>query len=117
MTIEQNLFTALSSLASSRVYPLMAPEKVATPYIVYTKVAATPENTLDGGASIDLVRMQIDIYESNYSSAKSLSDAVRSALEGVSIKAAMQSEFDFFEPDLHIYRVSQDYLIWKRSSL
>jgi len=117
MTIEQTIFTALSSLANSRVYPLIAPEKVAMPYIVYTKVASVPENTLDGGATIDLVRMQIDIYESNYSLAKSLADSVRLELEGLSIKATMQSEFDFFETDLHIYRVSQDYLIWKRSSL
>ena len=115
MSIETEIFLNLSDLVDSRVYPLIAPENVLTPYIVYTRVAMIPENTLDGKASIDLVRMQIDVYGSSYALAKSLAESTRFALENASIKATIQSDVDFFETDLKIYRVSQDYLFWQHN--
>ena len=114
MTIETTIYTALSSLASGKVYPLVAPEKVSAPYIVYSRISSTPENTLDGGATIDLVRIQVDTYANTYSAVKSLAESVRSAMESsASIKATLQSDQDLFEPDLKFYRISQDYYVWQ----
>lgn len=114
MTIETTIYTALSSLASGKVYPLVAPEKITAPYIVYSRISSTPENTLDGGATIDLVRIQVDTYANTYSAVKSLAESVRSALEGSAAKATLQTDQDLFEPDLKVYRISQDYYCWQR---
>jgi hypothetical protein len=115
MTIETTIYTALSSLASGKVYPLVAPEKVAAPFIVYSRIASTPENTLEGGATIDQVRIQVDTYANTYSAVKSLAESVRSAMEGSGAKATLQTDQDLFEPDLKLYRISQDYYCWQRS--
>ena len=114
MTIETTIYAALSSLASGKVYPLVAPEKVSAPYIVYSRISSTPENTLDGGATIDLVRIQVDTYANTYSAVKSLAESVRSTLEGSAAKATLQTDQDLFEPDLKVYRISQDYYCWQR---
>lgn len=113
MNIETSIYAALSGLANGRVYPLVAPEKVTFPCIVYSRISSTPENTLDGGATIDLVRIQVDTYANTYSAAKVLAGSVRSALENSNVKATLQTDQDLFEPDLKVYRVSQDYYVWQ----
>ena len=115
MTIEQDIFNALDHLANSRVYPLVMPEKGTIPAIVYIRIASTPENTLNGGATIDQIRFQVDTYANTYAEAKSLSASVRTAMESASFKGTLQTDQDLFEPDVKLYRVTQDYYVWKRS--
>lgn len=116
MSIETTIYTALSSLANGKVYPLVSPEKVETPYIVYSKVSSTPENTLNGGSTIDLIRIQVDVYAATYAAVKTLAESTRSALENGAVKATIQTEQDLFEPDLKVYRVSQDYYVWQKNA-
>jgi hypothetical protein len=113
MTIETSIYAALSGLANGRVYPLQAPEKVTFPCIVYFRINSSPVNTIDGGATLDLVRIQVDTYANTYSAAKVLAGSVRSALENSNVKATLQTDQDLFEPDLKVYRVSQDYYVWQ----
>jgi hypothetical protein len=115
MTIEQQIYTALSAIASGRVYPLVIPEKSPMPAIAYLRIASTPENTLDGGATIDQIRIQVDTYANTYAEAKTVSASVRTAMESASFKGTLQTDQDLFEPDVKLYRVTQDYYVWKRS--
>lgn len=113
--IENTIYTALSGLASGRVYPIVMPEKGTVPAIVYQRISSTPENTLDGGATIDQIRIQVDTYAKTYAEAKNLASQVRTALESSSAKATLQTDVDFFEPDVKLYRVTQDFYCWQRS--
>lgn len=113
MTIETSIYSTLQGLASGRVYPLQAPEKVTYPCIVYFRINSTPINTIDGGSTIDLVRIQVDTYAKTYSACKVLAESVRSSLEGSAVKATLQTDQDIFEPDLSVFRVSQDYYVWQ----
>lgn len=115
MTIEQDIFNALDGLVGGRVYPLVMPEKGTKPAIVYTRIGSNPENTLDGGATIDQIRIQVDTYANTYAETKTISASVRSIMESASFKGTLQSDQDLFEPDIKLYRVSQDYYVWKRS--
>mgnify|MGYP006921298104 CR=1 FL=1 len=115
MTIEQDLYNALDGLASGRVYPLVIPEKGTVPAIVYSRIASTPENTLEGGATIDQIRFQVDTYAKTYAEAKTLANSVRGVMESASFKGTLQTDQDLFEPDVKLYRVTQDYYVWKRS--
>lgn len=114
MTIETVIYSALSGLASGKVYPLVAPEKVVAPFIVYTRIASTPQNQLNGSATLDQVRIQVDTYANTYSAVKALGVQVRSAIEGSSAKATLQTEQDFYEPELKLYRLTQDYYCWQK---
>ena len=44
--IQQDIFTALSTLAGGRVFPNIAPNNVQKPYVVYARVSSAPANTL-----------------------------------------------------------------------
>ena len=112
--IEEQVFDALKSLVSNRCYPLLMPENPTYPSIVFTRISSTPENTLNGGATIDQVRFQIDIYSETYAGAKALAASVRTAMEAASFKGLLQTDQDFFEPDVTIYRVTQDFYVWRK---
>ena len=115
MSIEQDIYTALSGIAGGRVYPLVIPENSTMPAISYLRIASTPENTLDGGATIDQIRIQVDTYAKTYAEAKTVSASVRSAMESASFKGTLQTDQDLYEPEVKLYRVIQDYYVWKRS--
>jgi hypothetical protein len=114
--IEQNIFNALKGLVSNRVYPLVMPQNGQVPAIVYNRVASTAQNVLEGGASIDQIRFQVDTYANTFADAKTLAAQVRSAMEQASFKATLQTDQDFFETELKYYRVSQDYYVWERKT-
>jgi len=113
--IEQSIYSTLGSLVSNRVYPLTMPQNPTFPAIVYTRVSINPENRLEGGSSLDQIRIQIDSYAKTYSAVKSLAESVRSAMEAASFKGTLQLEQDFYEPDLGLYQVTQDYYVWERN--
>jgi quinolinate synthase len=55
----------------------------------------------------------VDTYANTYSACKSLAESVRSAMESGVVKSTMQTDQDLFEPDLKVYRISQDYYVWQ----
>lgn len=113
--IEQDLFDTLKPLVANRVYPLVMPQNPTYPAIVYNRISSAAQNVLEGGSTIDQVRIQVDTYATTYSAAKSLARLVRLAMEGASFKATLQTDQDFYESDLSIYRVSQDFYLWERN--
>jgi hypothetical protein len=112
--IEEEVFDALRNLVNDRCYPMQIPQNAPTPAIAFSRVASTPQNRLEGGASIDQVRIQVDLYETTYKKAKELAALVRAAMEGASFKGTLQSDEDFYEPDVKYYRVSMDFYTWER---
>jgi hypothetical protein len=114
--IEKDIFDELKSLVGNRVYPLVAPQNVTLPFIIYTRISNTPQNVIEGGSTIDQVRIQVDTYASTYDGVKTTSLQVRDAMISSSaFKASMQMEQDFFETEVDYYRVSQDFYVWERT--
>lgn len=113
--IEEQVFNALKSLASNRVYPMVLPQNPTMPAIVYTLISKNSENRLEGSASLRQARMQIDTYAKTYSAVKILAASVLNAMETASFKGTLQTERDLYEADVKLYRVTQDFYIWQRS--
>jgi hypothetical protein len=115
MNLQTDLFTLLSGLFSTRIYPAVAPENTATPYAVYTRVDAQEQTTLDtnggtGNASNTL--LQIDVYASTYGAAQASATAVKTALKSWATENTLESEQDFYEPDTKLHRVRMDVSAW-----
>jgi len=110
--IQEQVFTALSPLVSGRVYPAVAPNNVTVPYIVYLRVASTPENTLADGQPIQQTRLQVDVYDKTYLGAQTLAEQVKTALTAPPVNAVQILEQDQYEPDVRLHRVIHDYSIW-----
>lgn len=123
-TVGQAIYTllstdaALAAIFSNRIYPATAPARTATPYMVYTKISATPTNDKDGPSALDEEYYQLDIYTTTYASAHSAAERARTVLDrvsntisGVAIDHVIfDNETDGqFDPALNTYWVSQDY--------
>ena len=120
MSLETKLYALLSAdagvteIASTRIYPLVAPQEAALPHVVYTRVSSGREYSLSGYSNLENPRMQIDCYGTTYAEAKALSEAVISALRGaMTFGTASDDPQEIFEED-ETFRVSIDFSIWNQ---
>lgn len=105
----QAFFDAIQPLASGRVFPLVAPEAVIAPFIVYQPVSGERVLGLGGDHRLERLRVQVDTYAKTLNEALSLQRSVReSALASVRLADAqlMLTEFD---TDAKLYRAAFDY--------
>lgn len=72
--------SAVQSLVSSRIYPELAPEGAAMPYIVYSVVSNSPADSKDG-TPIDQAQVEVYSVDDSYADANDLADKVRAALD------------------------------------
>jgi hypothetical protein len=74
--------TAVSSLISSRVYPLIAPQGTPLPLVVYQRTAVERPQSLSGNVGNPMVTLQLTTYGTSYTSVKTIARAVRIAIDG-----------------------------------
>lgn len=132
-TLEQGLYSFLSTYAglkdiiSGRVYLMMRPQSIEYPCLTYQRISTDRQLTHDtSGASGILAhpRIQFDAWSYSYAGAKSITDALRGALNGktgsigvtpnnITIRAALvDSEVPEYEPESNLYRSRSEYFIW-----
>lgn len=112
-TIQEQLYTALSGLAGGQIYPLLAPQTVTAPFVVYTRISGTEENTLASGQPIQNTRLQIDSYDVSYANVQALADAVKAAVMGMSGNPLpITAATDLYEAEVKLFRVTQDFGFW-----
>lgn len=121
--------TGIKSLASSRIYPLVAPQGSAKPYVTYQKVAATRPLHLGGHNGQVRAVFQVDSWAQSSDGARSLADVVRVVLDNYSGEAKnhaierifLDGELDNWEFAIDgsevIYgRVTQTWVVWYAES-
>ena len=123
----------VAALVSTRVYPALAPQDAALPYITYERVSTQRLMTHDGQNGLIGPRIQIDCWASTYGGAKTLADKVRLCMNGHKnaygettgtapndyvIQGIVQlGELDLPElpqtaGEKPVYRVSMDFEVW-----
>ena len=115
MSAESQMFAALRTLVSDRVYPDLAPDPVTKPYIVYQQV---------GGAAVQFVgadvpskknsRMQVSVWGETRAQVSALAVQVEDTLRGTAslqtiVLAAPVATYD---PDTKLRGSQQDFSIW-----
>ena len=112
MSVESALYTTLSgaagvtALASTRIYPNVAPESATLPNIVYSAISSERMHTLIGSSDMLRKTIQIDCNATTYAGAKSLADAVIAALQG---NGYQQSDYDLYDDTTQVHSV---YIGW-----
>ena len=117
-------FAGLTSLVVSRIYPLVLPQNPTLPAVTYQRIDGIREDGIAGSHGLAHPRIQIDSWGSTYTSAKDVATQVRTALyrqtwteDTVAVlDAFIEDDRDFYEDDVKIFRVSQDFLIWHREA-
>ncbi len=85
-TIEEAIYSILanhagtSALASTRIYPLAAPDKPTSPYIVYQQVSGVREPAMDGVNAYVSSTWQISCWATTAGAARRLAKQVRIAM-------------------------------------
>ena len=111
MSIETTVYSTLSgasgvtNLVSTRIYPLMAPDSAAVPYITYQVIAGNAHDILIGAAMSERKLVQINCVSNSYSNAKAIATAVKAAFVNVGYCAPDRD--DYF-PQTENYRTSLD---------
>lgn len=115
MTIEASIYTVLKGLVSNRVYPDIAPDGAAKPYITYQQVGGSAVNFVDATVpSKKNSRFQINVWGDSRSAVKAVAvqaeDALRVAagLQTTVLSAAVS----IYEPDTQLRGTRQDFSFW-----
>ncbi len=100
MSMESQVFNALTGLVAGRVYPDFAPEGVARPYITYQAVGGAPINFLDSATipNKEKARVQISVWADTRLDAtvlgKSVENTMRAAAMQVEVATGRVATFD-----------------------
>lgn len=76
--------SAITNVVDDRVYPVVVPQKVEFPAIVYTKASSDAENTKDEVSTIENATVQIKVMHPSMVKVKDLGAAVRKAFDNLS---------------------------------
>lgn len=107
-----------AALVDARIYPDMATQKAAYPFIVYSVTATRPTDTKDGSSVLDEVSVSVMCYASTYTASQDIAEQVRTALDrttGTYSGVAVDSiRFDDqrsaeMEIDKHVFITEQAY--------
>lgn len=115
----------LTALVGERIYYVRAPQDVDTPYLVFFKVTALRPHSHEGGSGLAYSRFQLSCFANSYYEAKQMAWALQAALQGFSGTMGgaegteiggcfYDNEQDNYEPEMRLYHIAVDYLIWHR---
>jgi hypothetical protein len=97
--MEKTITTLLASIAGGRRYWVRAPVAAQLPFVVLQRVTGMPNYNMQGASGYVFSRIQIDVYATSYSSAKTTAAAVKTVLSGYS-DSSIQAIFIDSERDL-----------------
>ena len=117
--------TAVTSLVSTRIYPVLAPASASLPFVTWRRSAVQREQTLGRPMGMPRVSVEYSIYGTTYEEARQVADAMRLVLDGyggtsnnTEVKqTSLEDESDDFVQlagaDLPpVYQVTQRYDCW-----
>lgn len=115
-------YEGLTALTSTRIYPLVLPQKPTYPTVTYQRMDGERESGMTAEHGMAHPHIQIDSWGKTYASAKAVATQVRGALQRwgdadaspAVLDCFLESDEDDYEPDTGVYRVRQDWLIWHR---
>lgn len=118
------LWGAIEAAVECDCYPLLAPDNLQPPYVVFTRSSTSRVATLIGSAAVPAGTFLVEIYSDGYKAGKDIADQVREALDnftgsasGVTILESTLTDESDGEPvflegrDRPTYVVEQQYLI------
>ena len=109
----------VSALIGTRVYPQVAAQGAAFPFVVYVLQDNTPSDTKSGVSTLDEIRYDIVAAAETYSALSSLTERIRLALDrytgdlgGIEIDSIQFTELDVDnDPATETFVSSSEYIL------
>lgn len=107
----------VAAIAGTKVFPEMAEQNAAPPYVVYNLRSNEPSDVQRGPSALDTAMVEVSCYANSYATAIDLGDAVRTAIDrvggtynGVNVQSIQyMTEVMDFDEMRRTYRVVADY--------
>jgi hypothetical protein len=120
MTLEADLFTALTSIVDGRVFPENFPQedyRPIWPAIRYSLVSVTEPIALCGDTQDEApdTRVQLDLVAPTFAEARALRLEILTAMAAFLPPAIKENDFSGFDHTTKTYRVTLDYVVYKSS--
>jgi hypothetical protein len=115
MNVEPVIVQLLSGLVEGRVFPDMAPEGVAVPFIVYQQVGGQAPSFLENNVpSMKNGRFQISVWAGTRAHATTLGGQIEEAMVAAAEFQArpLSAALYRYESDTQLRGSSQDFTIW-----
>lgn len=109
---------AITDLVSNRIYPSVAPQSSTLPFITYSTVTNTPNETKSGASKVDYILIQFDVYGDTVLAVEGVTEALRATLDFItpgtynSIQidgVSFRGERTLYEEDFEVHRKSIDF--------
>lgn len=89
------------------------------PAITFSRINNEPEDTKDGVSTLDVIRIDVDIWDDDYDTGKDLADKVRTALDRTSgtfdgrviQSIRFETDREFFSNNPEIFQFNQEYSV------
>lgn len=115
-----NADAGLTALVGTRIFPVLAPQGVTAPYVIFARAGAARSSTTCGTDKKVAGTWQFDAYAKTYKTAAQIARALRLALIDYTglmgdtpvDRVFLETEFDLDDPEPGLFRVSQTYTIW-----
>ena len=114
MMIEQELMIEINTLTTNTVYFSRAVELQKKDYCVLSKISAPRNYTLTGHNGLVTARFQLDVYASDYITAKTEAKKLYLLTDYTSLTVAniiLANELDLYDNDTKLYRTVLDYIV------
>jgi len=128
MAIEEGIYaylqtkTAVTTLVSTRIYPIMFPQDPTLPCIVFQKVSGSRQHEARGAVCVQgkvRSRYQFDCIAETPDGAKNLGEALRIALDGwiglmgtnTVQSVSLIGDRDVYDPEVDFFIRSMDFLL------
>jgi len=103
---------SLSSVVSSRIFPLIAPENTTLPFVTYQIINSDIPRNLNGRSGVRSARFQINAFANSYLSAAQIIQIIKDVLCGSTFtefgikvsQAAIYNDFSDYEKDTRFFR-------------
>lgn len=115
MSLEARIFAALSALVSGRVFPDIAPEGVAKPYITYQQVGGDAVNYVEAAVpDTQNARVQINVWALTRVEASALGEQAENVLRLLTDvqTTVLGARVSVHEADTNLRGARQDFSIW-----
>lgn len=115
MSLESEVFSALKALVGNRVYPAVAPEGTAAPYLTWQVSGGQAVNFMDGAQpSKKNSRIQLNVWSLSLAEALKLAQQAETILRARSTLSTTveTAQFTRYEPDTRLHGTYQFFSCW-----
>lgn len=87
-------------------------EQAQYPYVVYTRIVSSTNNTLAGPTDLQNTRIQVDVFGLTIAETSVLEAAVEAAMAAAPFASIQLSQQDSYESAVKAFRCSADFSVW-----